>query len=67
MVRLTAGLLMSGPRLDELPLRPDVFLHAGAGYDARFDVQDRWCLTSEGIEAAARIMLVSDETSASGH
>lgn len=67
VVRLTAGLLMSGPRLDELPMRPDVYLHAGAGYDPRFDVHDRWCLTPEGIDAAARLMLMSDTTSASGH
>jgi hypothetical protein len=67
VVRLTAGLLMPGARLDTLPMRPDVYLHAGAGYDPRFDVHDRWCLTLEGIEAAARLMLVSDTTSASGH
>lgn len=67
VVRLTAGLVMSGPRLDELPMRPDVYIHAGAGYDPRFDVHDRWCLTLEAVEAAARLMLVSDTTSASGH
>lgn len=67
VVRLTAGLLMPGPRLDELPMRPDVYLHAGAGYDPRFDVHDRWCLTQAGIEAAARLLLMSDTTSASGH
>lgn len=67
VVRLTAGLLMPGARLDELPLRPDVYVHAGAGYDPRFDVHDRWCLTLEAVEAAARLMLISDETSASGH
>jgi hypothetical protein len=67
VVRLTAGLLMPGARLDELPMRPDVFIHAGAGYDPRFDVHDRWCLTLEAVEAAARLMLVSDTTSASGH
>jgi hypothetical protein len=67
VVRLTAGLLMPGPRLDELPMRPHVFLHAGAGYDPRYDVHDRWCLTPEGIEAAARLLIVSDATSASGH
>jgi len=66
VVRLTAGLLMPGARLDELPMRPDVYIHAGAGYDPRFDVQDRWCLTLDGIEAAARLMLMSDITSASG-
>ncbi len=67
VVRLTAGLLMPGARLDELPMRPDVYLHAGAGYDARYDLYDRWCLTAEGVEAAARILLMSDMTSASGH
>jgi hypothetical protein len=67
VVRLTAGLLMPAPRLDELPMRPDVYIHAGAGYDPRFDVHDRWCLTPEALEAAARLMLMSDTTSASGH
>jgi hypothetical protein len=67
VVRLTAGLLMPGARLDELPMRPDVYLHAGAGYDPRFDIHDRWCLTPEGVEAAARLLLMSDVTSASGH
>ena len=67
VVRLTAGLLMPGARLDELPMRPDVYLHAGAGYDPRFNIHDRWCLTPEGVEAAARLLLMSDTTSASGH
>ncbi|MDQ2673775.1 MAG: hypothetical protein M3Y40_03895 [Chloroflexota bacterium] len=67
VVRLTAGLLMPDARLDELPMRPDVYLHAGAGYDPRFDVHDRWCLTPAGTEAAARLLLMSDTTSASGH
>jgi hypothetical protein len=67
VVRLTAGLLMPGARLDELPLRPDVYVHAGAGYDPRFDVHDHWCLTIDAVEQAARIMLMSDSTSASGH
>jgi hypothetical protein len=67
VVRLTAGLLMPGPHLDELPMRPHVYLHAGAGYDPRFDIHDRWCLTPDGIEAAARLLLMSDTTSASGH
>lgn len=48
-------------------MRPDVYLHAGAGYDPRFDIHDRWCLTPEGVEAAARLLLMSDVTSASGH
>ena len=67
VVRLTAGLLMPGARLDELPMRPDVYIHAGAGYDSRFDVHDRWCLTLEAVERAASLMLMSDVTSASGH
>ena len=53
--------------LDELLMRPDVFLHAGAGYDPRFNIHDRWCLTPEGVERAAAALLVSDATSASGH
>lgn len=67
VVRLTAGVLMPTARLDPLVMRPEVYLHAGAGYDARFDVIDRWCVTPEGVEAALKLMLVSDETSASGH
>ncbi len=67
VVRLTAGLLMLGAHLAELPLRPHVFIHAGAGYDASHDVVDRWCMTPEGLERALELMLVSDSTSASGH
>ena len=67
VIRLTAGLLMPGARLDALPMRPDVFIHAGAGYDPRFDVHDRWCLTLDAVNAAATLMLISDTTSASGH
>ncbi len=67
VVRLTAGLLMSGAVLDRLPMRPDVYIHAGAGYDPRYDVHDRWCLSIEAVERAARLMLVSAATSASGH
>lgn len=67
VVRLTAGLLMPGARLSELPMRPDVYLHAGAGYDPRHDVHDRWCVTPEAIDAAMRLLLMSDTTSASGH
>ena len=67
VVRLTAGVLMPGARLDPLVMRPEVCLHAGAGYDSRFDVIDRWCVTVEGVDAALRLMLVSDQTSASGH
>ena len=67
VVRLTAGLLMPSARLDELPMRPDVYIHAGAGYDPRFNIHDRWCLTLEAVERAASLMLMSDTTSASGH
>ncbi len=67
VVRLTAGLLMGEARLDRLIMRPDVYLHAGAGYDTRFDLHDRWCLTPEGLNRALAILMVSDETSASGH
>lgn len=67
VLRLTAGLLMPDAHLDPLVMRPEVYLHAGAGYDTRFNIMDRWCVTPEGVEAALRLMLVSDETSASGH
>lgn len=67
VIRLTAGLLMPEAHLDELPMRPDVYIHAGAGYDPRFDIHDRWCLTPDAIDAAARLLLMSDTTSASGH
>lgn len=67
VVRLTAGLLMPEARLDELVMRPHVYLHAGAGYDTRYNVHDRWCLTPEGLERALALLLVSDTTSASGH
>jgi hypothetical protein len=58
---------MPEAHLDELPMRPDVYIHAGAGYDPRFDIHDRWCLTPDAIDAAARLLLMSDTTSASGH
>lgn len=67
VLRLTAGLLLADARFDDLALRPDVYIHAGAGYDAGYNVTDRWCVTPEAIEAALRIMLVSDATSPSGH
>ena len=67
VVRLTAGLLMPAARLGELPMRPDVYIHAGAGYDPRYDVHDRWCISPEAIDAAMRLLLMSDTTSASGH
>ena len=58
---------MGDSRLDRLIMRPDVYLHAGAGYDTRYDLHDRWCLTPEGLDRALRLLMVSDETSASGH
>jgi hypothetical protein len=67
VVRLTAGLLMPGTHLAELAMRPHVYVHAGAGYDASHDVVDRWCMTPEALERALELMLVSDATSASGH
>ncbi|MEO8510535.1 MAG: hypothetical protein ABI534_04755 [Chloroflexota bacterium] len=67
VVRLTAGLLMPAARLAELPMRPDVYIHAGAGYDPRYDVHDHWCVTPDAIDAAMRLLLMSDTTSASGH
>lgn len=67
VIRLTAGLLMADAHLDRLIMRPDVYLHAGAGYDTRFDLHDRWCVTPEGVNRALAILMVSDETSASGH
>jgi hypothetical protein len=48
-------------------MRPQVYLHAGGGYDARYDVEDRWCATPEGFERALRLLLIHGETSASGH
>ena len=67
VIRLTAGLLMPEANLDELPMRPDVYIHAGAGYDPRYDVHDRWCISPEAINAPMRQLLMSDTTSASGH
>jgi hypothetical protein len=67
VVRMTAGVLMPEARLDELPMRGEVFIHAGAGYDPRFDVHDRWCLTPDAVKAAATLLLVTDTTSPSGH
>jgi len=67
VVRLTAGLLMPATRLDELPMRPDVYIHAGAGYDPKYDMHDRWCVTQQAVEAAMRLLIMSDTTSASGH
>ena len=67
VIRLEAGLLMVPQRFDPIVLRPDVYLHAGAGYDARFDLEDRWCATADGFKAALRLLMVHGETSASGH
>ncbi len=67
VIRLEAGLLLAPERFDPIVLRPDVYLHAGAGYDARFDVEDRWCATPEGFEAALKLLSIHGETSASGH
>lgn len=70
VVRVDAGLLLSGSEaahFDPLIMRPQVYLHAGGGYDARYDVEDRWCATPEGFEQALRLLLIHGETSASGH
>lgn len=67
VIQLEAGLLMPGAHFDPLIMRPVVYLHAGGGYDARFDVEDRWCATPEGFESALALLLVHGETSASGH
>lgn len=67
VIQLEAGLLMTASRFDPLVMRPIVYLHAGGGYDARFDVEDRWCATPEGFVSALELLLVHGETSASGH
>lgn len=67
VIRLEAGLLLDGLRFDPLIMRPVVYLHAGGGYDVRYDVQDRWCATPEGFNAALVPLLIHGETSASGH
>ena len=67
VIQLEAGLLMPAARLDPLIMRPIVYLHAGGGYDARFDIEDRWCATPEGFQSALELLLVHGETSASGH
>lgn len=67
VIRLEAGLLMQERHFDPLVMRPTVYLHAGAGYDARFDVEDRWCATPEGFHLAVELLMVHGETSASGH
>lgn len=67
VIQLEAGLLMPAAHFDPLIMRPVIYLHAGGGYDARFDVEDRWCATPEGFQSALELLLVHGETSASGH
>jgi hypothetical protein len=67
VIQLEAGLLMPAAHFDPLIMRPVIYLHAGGGYDARFDVEDRWCATPEGFQGALELLLVHGETSASGH
>jgi hypothetical protein len=70
VVRVDAGLLLGGSEaahFDPLIMRPQVYHHAGGGYAARYDVEDRWCATPEGFEQALRLLLIHGETSASGH
>lgn len=67
VIRLEAGLLLAPERFDPIVLRPDVCLHAGGGYDAAYDVEDRWCATAEGFEMALKLIAVHGGTSASGH
>lgn len=67
VIRLEAGLLLAPERFDPIVLRPDVYLHAGGGYDAGHDVEDRWCATPEGFDAALKLIAVHGETTSSGH
>lgn len=67
VVRLEAGLVLAGRRFDPLVLRPTVYLHAGGGFDAGYDVTDRWCATPEGFGAAVALLSVHGETGPSGH
>lgn len=67
VIRLEAGLLLAPQRFDPIVLRPDVYLHAGGGYDVAYDVEDRWCATVEGFQAALTLIAVNGGTSASGH
>ncbi len=67
VIRLEAGLLHAESRFDPLVLRPVAYLHAGAGYDAVNDLEDRWCATPEGLAAAVLIVGVHGQTSPSGH
>lgn len=69
-IRLEAGLVLvaePGPHFDELLMRPTVYLHAGGGYDAGYDVEDRWCATPDGFAAALALLSVHGEAGPSGH
>lgn len=66
-IRLEAGLVLVGRRFDPLVLRPVVYLHAGGGFDAGYDVTDRWCADAAGFEAAVALLSVHGESGASGH
>lgn len=69
-IRLEAGLVLrgdDGPHFDALLMRPTVYLHSGGGYDAGYDVEDRWCATPEGFAAALALLSVHGEAGASGH
>ena len=67
VIRISAGLLLEQERFDPLVMRPDVYIHAGAGYDTRHDVHDRWCVSPEAVWKAVELLRISGETSPSGH
>ena len=67
VIRLEAGLVLVERRFDPLVLRPTVFLHAGGGFDAGYDVTDRWCATPEGFAGALALLSVHGEAGPSGH
>ncbi len=67
VVRFDAGLLVENGVFDPLVMTPTVYVHAGAGYDTRFNIEDQWCLTAEGLEAVLRLLRVHGETGPSGH
>jgi hypothetical protein len=67
VIRLEAGLVLAERRFDPLIMRPTVYLHAGGGYDAGYDVADRWCATPEGFQAALALLSVHGEAGPSGH
>jgi hypothetical protein len=48
-------------------LRPTVYLHAGGGFDAGYDVTDRWCATPDGFAAAVALLSVHGDAGPSGH